>query len=69
MNIDQVITSYTYARVSGSSVPLSHIDKEAKKIISSTSKETQSTLNKIFCVSEYEQRLRYIRNENINRKS
>tara|TARA_B100001287_G_C22660742_1_gene520220 strand:+ start:1697 stop:1906 length:210 start_codon:yes stop_codon:yes gene_type:complete len=69
MNIDQAIFSYTYARVSGSSSLLSHIDSIAKKIILSTPIEMQNTLSEVFSDLEYEQKLRYIRDEDTHRKS
>ena len=69
MNIDQAILSYSYARVSGSSVSLNHVDEVAKKIILSAPVEVQHILRGVFSDSEYEQKLRYIRDENINRKS
>ena len=70
MKINQAIESYTYARISGSNTCLRHIDKIAKKVITSYPLEVQSTLDQIFSEDEYEQKLRYLNEQGkINRKS
>ena len=69
MNIDHLIESYTYARITGSAKPLGHLDAQSKKIVSSAPSQTQVAINVIFATDEYEAKLRYIRNENAHRES
>ena len=69
MNIDQLIESYTYARVTGSSKPLDHLDVQSEKIVSSAPSQTQDAIDVLFANDEYEAKLRYIRNENAHRKN
>ena len=69
MNIDQLIESYTYARITGSSKPLDHLDLRAEKIVQSSPPNVQNEIEVLFANDEYEGKLRYIRNENANRKS
>lgn len=68
MGIDQLIEAYTYARITGSSKPLDHLDIQAEEIIKSSKLEVEAEV--IFADDEYEAKLRYIRNENnAHRKS
>tara|TARA_B100001287_G_scaffold256442_1_gene241285 strand:- start:186 stop:395 length:210 start_codon:yes stop_codon:yes gene_type:complete len=69
MTIDQLIESYTYARVTGSLNPLNHLDIQSEKIVSSVSVEIQVAIEALFATDEYEEKLRYIRNENTHREN
>ena len=69
MNIDQIIESYTYARVTGSAKPLDHLDAQAIQIIQNSSQQVQDEIDVLFANDEYEAKLRFIRNENANRES
>jgi glyceraldehyde-3-phosphate dehydrogenase/erythrose-4-phosphate dehydrogenase len=69
MNIDQIIESYTYARITGSAKPLDHLDLKAEQIVQSAPSQTQAEIDVLFANDEYEAKLRYIRNENANRES
>ena len=69
MNIDQLIESYTYARVTGSAKPLGHLDVQSEKIVSSAPSQTQVAIDVLFANDEYEAKLRYIRNEDAHRES
>ena len=69
MNIDQLIESYTYARITGSAKPLDHLDEQAEKFILNAPHQTQTEIENFFSNDEYEAKLRYIRNENTHRKS
>ncbi len=69
MTIDQLIESYTYARITGSSKPLDHLDVLSEKIVSSAPSHTQAEIDVLFANDEYEAKLRYIRNENANREN
>lgn len=66
MTIDQLIEAYTYARVSGSSKSLKHLDLKAKDFLKSTSFEDA---NYIFSEDEYEAKLRYVRSERVRPNS
>ena len=63
MNIDQLIQSYKYARISGSAKPLGHLDSQAERIVMKCPPQTQKEIEVIFANDEYEAKLRYIRNE------
>jgi DNA-binding transcriptional MocR family regulator len=69
MNIDQLIQSYTYARITGSAKPLDHLDLEAEKIVQSSPSQAQVEIDVLFANDEYEAKLRYIRNEYAHRES
>lgn len=69
MNIDQLIESYTYARVTGSSKPLNHLDAQAEQIIKNSPQQILNDIDVLFANDEYEAKLRYIRNENSHRES
>jgi len=69
MTIDQIIESYTYARITGSAKPLDHLDLKAEQIVQSASAQIQDEIDVLFANDEYEAKLRYIRNENANRES
>lgn len=69
MNIDQLIESYTYARVTGSSKPLNHLDAQAERIIQNSTQQILNDIEVLFANDEYEAKLRFIRNENANRES
>lgn len=69
MNIDQLIESYTYARVTGSAKPLDHLDNQAEEIVKTCPKQILSEIDILFADDEYEAKLRYIRNENAHRES
>ena len=63
-NIDTLIESYTYARLTGSSQPLDHLDTQAEKIIKASG--LVDTFEELFTNDEYEAKLRYIRNAKPN---
>lgn len=69
MNIDQLIESYTYARITCSAKPLGHLDEQAESIVLNAPRQTQTKIENLFSNDEYEAKLRYIRNENTHRKS
>ncbi len=69
MNIDQLIQSYTYARITGSAKPLDHLDEQAERLVMKCPLQTQTEIESLFANDEYEAKLRYIRNENANRES
>lgn len=70
MTIDQLIESYTYARVSGSTRSLTDLDNKTKDIIEGLNHKLKKELDVIFAKDEYEARLRHIRNEkDTNQKS
>lgn len=69
MNIDQLIESYTYARITGSSKPLDHLDLKAEQIVQSVPSQAQAEIDELFANDEYEAKLRYIRNEYAHRES
>ncbi len=60
MTIDQLIEAYTYARVTGSSKPLDHLDTKAEEYLKDYNIEEVEV---IFANDEYEAKLRYVRNE------
>tara|TARA_Y100001970_G_C14228411_1_gene857107 strand:+ start:996 stop:1211 length:216 start_codon:yes stop_codon:yes gene_type:complete len=60
--LDEIIFSYTYARIAGTRTP-KNLDQKAEEILSSASKEVQNTMNVIFAVCEYEEKLRFLRHE------
>jgi hypothetical protein len=62
VNINQLIESYVYARITGSCKPLDHLDVQAEKIILNTPKQIRDTLNNLFTYDEYEAKLRYLKN-------
>lgn len=62
MGIDQLIEAYTYARITGSSKSLDHLDIKAEEIIKNSKVKIETDV--IFSNDEYEAKLRYIRNEN-----
>lgn len=69
VNIDQIIESYTYARITGSAKPLDHLDKKAEMLVKNAPSRTQTEIEGLFADDEYEAKLRYIRNENAHRES
>ena len=69
MNIDQLIETYTYARITGSAKPLDHLDLKAEQFVQSSPSKVQNEIDVLFANDEYEAKLRYIRNENANRES
>ena len=69
MSIDQIIEAYTYARVSGSAKPLDHLDLQAERYVKTASPHIKNRIDFLFAKSEYEAKLRCIRNENTNRES
>jgi len=69
MNIDQLIESYTYARITCSTKALDHLDLKAEKIVQSSSPQVQDEIDVLFANDEYEAKLRYIRNENTHREN
>ena len=60
MNIDQLIESYTYARITGSSKPLDHLDLKAEQIVQSVPSQAQAEIDELFANDEFEAKLRYI---------
>ena len=60
--LDEIIFSYTYARVSGTRIP-KNLDRKAKEILLSAPKDVQNTMDVIFADCEYEEKLRYFRHE------
>ena len=69
MNIDQLIESYTYARITGSAKPLDHLDEQAEMLVQNAPSQTQAEIDVLFANDEYEAKLRYIRNEYAHRES
>jgi len=69
MHIDQLIESYTYARITGSAKPLDHLDEQAEMFVQKASSQTQTEIDLLFANDEYEAKLRYIRNEDTHRES
>ena len=69
MHIDQLIESYTYARITGSAKPLDHLDEQAEMLVQKASSQTQTEIDLLFANDEYEAKLRYIRNEDTHRES
>lgn len=65
--MDQLIESYTYARVSGSTKPLDHLDVKAQEIINQQSEKMKNTLDVLFNERDYEDRLRYLQSEKKNK--
>jgi hypothetical protein len=69
MNIDQLIESYTYARVTGSAKSLDHLDLQAEQIVQACPEQILTEIDILFANDEYEAKLRFVRNENTNRES
>lgn len=69
MNVDQLIESYAYARITGSSKPLDHLDVQAERIIQISHPQIQAEIEVLFAKDEYESKLRYIKYENAHRES
>ena len=68
--LDEIIFSYTYARVAGTRIPR-NLEQKAKEILLSAPKDIQNTMDVIFANCEYEEKLRFFRHEQekTNRKN